>query len=193
MSADPEKQLCESWSIGRLRPWLQMIADRELPARLRGRLEASDVVQQTLIKAWQGESKFSGTTHEERLAWLRVVLKNTIRDQQRRLLSTQKRAGNREYLTTELAGHDESPPPVIGNDSTASQALIAREQTQQLTAMMDRLPEDQRLVIQLRHFKGMTHESIAKQQNKSPAAIRMLWVRGLKNLRKISLEQSDRD
>ncbi len=57
MTNDPEQRLCESWSIGRLRPWLQMVAERELPVRLRGRLDASDVVQQTLLKAWQGESQ----------------------------------------------------------------------------------------------------------------------------------------
>ena len=27
MTDDPEQRLCESWSIGRLRPWLQMVAD----------------------------------------------------------------------------------------------------------------------------------------------------------------------
>ena len=88
VTIDPEKRLCESWSIGRLRPWLQMLAERELSDRLRGRVDASDIVQQTLLKAWQGESQFKGETQEQRLAWLRTILKNTIRDQHRRLVGS---------------------------------------------------------------------------------------------------------
>jgi DNA-directed RNA polymerase specialized sigma24 family protein len=53
-----------------------MIADRELPERLRGRVDSSDIVQQTLLKAWQGESQFAGETHEQRMAcmlWVRAL------------------------------------------------------------------------------------------------------------------------
>ena len=189
MSADPEKQLCESWSIGRLRPWLQMVAERELPARLRGRLEASDVVQQALVKAWQGESDFAGSTHEERLAWLRTVLKNTIRDQQRRLLGTQKRGGNREYLATELAQDDDVGVEAVANDPTVSHALIAQEESKQLSQLLSLLPDGQRRVIQLRHVDGLSHDSTAQRLGKSSAAVRMMWVRALRNLRRLSLEQ----
>ena len=189
MSADPEKQLCESWSIGRLRPWLQMVAERELPARLRGRLEASDVVQQALVKAWQGESDFAGSTHEERLAWLRTVLKNTIRDQQRRLLGTQKRGGNREYLATELAQDDDVGVEAVANDPTVSHALIAQEESKQLSQLLSLLPDDQRRVMQLRHVDGLSHDSTAQRLGKSSAAVRMMWVRALRNLRRLSLEQ----
>ena len=189
MSADPEKQLCESWSIGRLRPWLQMVAERELPARLRGRLEASDVVQQALVKAWQGESDFAGSTHEERLAWLRTVLKNTIRDQQRRLLGTQKRGGNREYLATELAQDDDVGVEAVANDPTVSHALIAQEESKQLSQLLSLLPDDQRRVMQLRHVDGLSHDSTAQRLGKSSAAVRMMWVRALRNLRRLSLKQ----
>ena len=191
MSADPEKQLCESWSIGRLRPWLQMVAERELPARLRGRLEASDVVQQALVKAWQGESDFAGSTHEERLAWLRTVLKNTIRDQQRRLLGTQKRGGNREYLATELAQDDDVGVEAVANDPTVSHALIAQEESKQLSQLLSLLPDDQRRVMQLRHVDGLSHDSTAQRLGKSSAAVRMMWVRALRNLRRLSLEQRE--
>jgi len=102
MNSDPEQRLCESWSIGRLRPWLQMEAERELSDRLRGRVDASDIVQQTLLKAWQGESQFNGETHEERLAWLRTYLKNTIRDHHRRLFGSNKRGSGREQAATDL-------------------------------------------------------------------------------------------
>ena len=72
-SSDAEDSLRATWSIGPLRPWLKMLAERQLPNALRGRLDASDIVQQTLIDAWNGEAGFRGTTHGERMAWLRVI------------------------------------------------------------------------------------------------------------------------
>ena len=46
-----------------------------------------------------------------------------------------------------------------------------------------RLPDDQRRVVELRHFDGRTHAEIADELGRSTAAVRMLWVRALRNLR----------
>ena len=187
MNLDPEQQLCESWSIGRLRPWLQMIADRELPARLRGRIDPSDIVQQTLLKAWQGESDFQGSTHEQRLAWLRTILKNTIRDQNRRLLGSMKRGSGREQLATEMFTEDNPglSAYATARGPTASGEIAALEDALTLANAMERLPLEQRRVIELRHFENLSHAAIAKQLNKTEPAVRMLWVRALRSLQKV--------
>lgn len=184
MTNDPEQRLCESWSIGRLRPWLQMVAERELADRLRGRVDASDVVQQTLLKAWQGEAQFKGETHEERLAWLRTILKNTIRDHQRRLFGTNKRGLGREQLASDvfaqgdpgLSRHAKSSGP------TASVELEASEQWHALEQSLAQLSKEQRQVIELRHFEELPFAEIAKRAGKSEPAVRMLWVRALRSL-----------
>ena len=182
---DPEDLLCQSWSIGRLRPWLQIVAKRELPHRLRGRVEPSDIVQQTLLKAWQGEANFRGETHEQRLAWLRVIIKNTIRDRYRALLDTQCRGNG-----IEQAASDAFPPEASGLNNhpahetpTASGVLIAAEESLALAAALEKLPEEQRRVIHLRHFDNLNYAEIAKRLNKSESAVRMLWVRALRGLR----------
>lgn len=61
--------------------------------------------------------------------------------------------------------------------------MIAAEETLALAEALQRLPEDQRRVIELRHFEGKSHQQIAELLQRSPAAIRMLWVRALRNLR----------
>lgn len=187
MNLDPEQNLCESWSIGRLRPWLQMLADRELPARLRGRIDPSDIVQQTLLKAWEGESDFQGSTHEERLAWLRTILKNTIRDQHRRLLGSMKRGSGREQLATELFTEDNPGLNAFATAGgpTASGKVVAMEDALTLANAMEQLPLEQRRVIELRHFDNLSHTAIALQLNKTEPAVRMLWVRALRSLQKV--------
>ncbi len=184
MSNDPEQRLCESWSIGRLRPWLQMIADRELPDQLRGRVDASDIVQQTLLKAWQAESQFTGETHEQRLAWLRSIVKNTIRDHQRRLFGANKRGLGREQLASDvfaqgdpgLSQHAMSPGPTVSGELEFSEQRLALEQS------LAQLSQDQRQVIELRHFEELPFVEIAKRIGKSEPAVRMMWVRALRSL-----------
>lgn len=182
---DTEDLLCQSWSIGRLRPWLQIVANRELPARLRGRIDASDIVQQTLLKAWQGESNFKGETHQQRLAWLRVIVKNTIRDQYRCEIETQRRGAGAERAETDTFPA-ESPglnEHAINPATTVSGEMIAAEESLALAAALDKLPEEQKNVIQLRHFDALSYSEIAEQLGKSEPAVRMLWVRALRNLR----------
>ncbi len=62
-----EFQLSVSWSIGPLRPWLKMIAERELPVSFRGRVEASDIVQETLLDAWAAYEDFAARRKQN--AW----------------------------------------------------------------------------------------------------------------------------
>lgn len=184
MTKDPEQRLCESWSIGRLRPWLQMVADRELPDRLRGRVDASDIVQQTLLKAWQAESQFVGETDQQRLAWLRTIVKNTIRDHQRRLLGTDKRGAGRERAATDLFGNEGAglSQRAIEPAATVGGELMAAEQRVELDRVLASLPTDQRKVIELRHFEELSFAEIAKQLSRSEPAVRMLWVRALRSL-----------
>lgn len=188
MTKDPEQRLCESWSIGRLRPWLQMVAERELSDRLRGRVDASDIVQQTLLKAWQGESQYKGATQEQRLAWLRTILKNTIRDHHRRLIGSSRRGSGREQAATDLF----SPGDVglsqyaVMTGPTVSGDLVAAEDWQVLEQSMAQLSDDQRTVIELRHFKELSFADIARHMNKSDPAVRMLWVRALRSLQQVT-------
>lgn len=192
MQPDPEQELCKSWSIGRLRPWLQMIADRDLPAQLRGRVDPSDIVQQTLMKAWQGESDFAGSTHEQRLAWLRSIMKNTIRDQHRRLFGADKRGAGREQLATDvaMAGNNGLDFLAMARDPNASSEMAAAEDALALANAIEKLPLDQRRVIELRHFSNLSYAMIAEQLNKSEPAVRMLWVRALRNLQSVAASPS---
>jgi RNA polymerase sigma-70 factor, ECF subfamily len=181
--SDPEKELEKSWSIGRLRPWLTLLAERELPVVLRGRIDPSDIVQQTLLQAWRAERDFQGTTHAERLAWLRAILKNAVRQNQRQF-AAKKRGARRECNEADRVAESQNLADLaIEPAASPSGQLIAAEETLALAEALQRLPEDQRRVIELRHFEGMSHQQIAQLMQRSPAAIRMLWVRALRNLR----------
>ena len=157
--SDAEQSLRATWSIGPLRPWLKMLAERQLPPGLRGKLDASDVVQQTLIDAWQGQSGFRGTTHGERLAWLRVILTRVVMRADRDLLKTAKRGEGREK--TIQSAIDQASVRIeqlaIGNERNPVSAAVRAEQTLKLAAAMEQLPDDYRKVLELRHLEGLSH------------------------------------
>ncbi len=67
--ADPN-----GWPVEAYRDYLHLLARLRLDPRLRGKLDPSDVVQQTLVKAHQGREQFRGTSAGERGEWLRRPL-----------------------------------------------------------------------------------------------------------------------
>src|SRR5262249_58319869 len=60
------------------RGYLMMIARQELDRDLQAKGSASDLVQETFLEAQRDFDRFSGTTEEELLAWLRRLLLNNI-------------------------------------------------------------------------------------------------------------------
>jgi RNA polymerase sigma-70 factor (ECF subfamily) len=64
--------------LERCREYLRMLARLQLHPRLHGKLDASDVVQQTLLSAHANRGQFRGRTEAELLGWLRQILANHL-------------------------------------------------------------------------------------------------------------------
>ena len=60
------------------RDYLRLLARIELDPRLRARVDPSDIVQQTMLQAYQAREQFRGVVQEQRAAWLRQILARNL-------------------------------------------------------------------------------------------------------------------
>ncbi|MBI1830034.1 MAG: sigma-70 family RNA polymerase sigma factor [Planctomycetes bacterium] len=178
--------------IERFRSYLLLLAQMKLDRKLRGKLDPSDVVQQTLLEAHQAIESFRGDDTATQPAWLRQILArnlaNAVRDHTRG-----KRDVRRERtLKTDL---DDSASQLENwlahNQSSPSQKLERHERALQLAEALTKLPDAQREAILLRHFHDLSLAEIAAQLECTTAAVTGLLQRGLKNLRKSLAEWNE--
>src|SRR5262245_47307608 len=64
--------------LERCREYLRLLARLQIDPRLHGKLDASDVVQKTLLSAHENLKQFRGRTESEFLGWLRQILANHL-------------------------------------------------------------------------------------------------------------------
>ena len=171
--------------LGRFAPWLKLMARLQGESRFRAKFDPSDVVQQALLEAVRAVPQFRGTTEPEFTAWLRRILAHALAHEVRRYAGTQKRHVNREVsFDQELSQTSQRLGDRLAATGTSpSQQVARREQAVLLAAALDRVPEDYREVIILRHLEGLSHEAVARRMGRQPGAVRMLWVRALSRLR----------
>jgi hypothetical protein len=66
------------------RSYLMLLARLQLAPDLQGKLDPSDHIQQTLLKARENRNSFRGSSEPERAAWLRTIMANTLVDTARK-------------------------------------------------------------------------------------------------------------
>ena len=194
---DPEKLLLEARggdreSLGTLlepyRTYLRLIAGAQIDYRLRARVNASDVVQETFLQASKHFKDFRGGSEQEWLCWLRTILRRCLLRMVQKQVLTRKRAMGREVP---IRQENPSSPVAFG---VTDASLVSRGSSpssnaakQELAAVMaerlSRLPASYRDVLVLRNLEGLPFAEVARLMGRTPGAVRVLWLRALERLR----------
>jgi RNA polymerase sigma-70 factor (ECF subfamily) len=171
--------------LERFRNYLTLLARLEIDRRLQGKVDPSDVVQQTFLEAFRDFARFHGNSEAELAAWLRQVLAHNLANVVRHYRGTQRRDVRLErQLQAEL---DETSqvwdPGLVAKYSSPSHEAARREQMVLVADALAQLPPDHRDVLILRHLEGLTFPEVADRMGRTLTAVNKLWVRALGRLR----------
>jgi len=170
--------------IEQFRPYLLLIANEDLGADMRGKVGASDVVQDAMLSAQRTIEHFRGQSPQELRGWLRRIVINDVLETQRKYKGTEKRQLNREIAIHGTDSVNISPDPAC-NEMTPSAWMLAQEEAERLRQAMRQLPDEYQQVLELRNWQDMAFADIGSRMNRSPEAARKLWSRAVVQLQQI--------
>lgn len=196
MAEDPEGLLRQAKAgdeatLGRLlelyRRYLSLLARVQIGRRLQGKVDASDIVQETFLEAHRSFPRFRGGTEAEFIGWLRQILAMNLADLLRRYFATQ---GRDVRLEREIQDALDQSSVLLDRGlasphSSPSQQAVRREQGVLLADALDKLPPDYREVLVLRHLEGLSFPEVAGRMGRSQDSVEKLWMRGLAKLKQV--------
>jgi RNA polymerase sigma-70 factor, ECF subfamily len=169
------------------RDYLHLLARLHLDPRLQGKVDASDVVQQTLVKAHQAREQFRGQTAAEQAGWLRRILVNTLVDAARKFGREIDREQPLEQNVQTSSARLEAW--LAAEQSSPSQAAQRQEQLLRVARALAELPGDQRQAVELHHLREQSVAQIAQALGRTEASVAGLLRRGLARLRELLQER----
>jgi RNA polymerase sigma-70 factor (ECF subfamily) len=188
---DPRPDMA-SLAPERFRGYLRLLAGLQVGGRLRAKLDPSDLVQQTLLKAHKGRDQFRGASAAEMSAWLREILARTLADAARGL-GRGKRDISRER-SLELALEESSARLeawLAASGLAPSEHAERNEQLLRLADALTELPEPQRQAVLLRYYESRPLEEIGERLGRTRAGVASLLRRGLDRLRQLLKGESE--
>ncbi|MCP4656209.1 MAG: sigma-70 family RNA polymerase sigma factor [bacterium] len=157
---------------GKLLALIRLRMDR----RLRARIESRDILQLTLVKAFERIAEFRSSETASFMAWLARIAENEIRDQAA-FHRRRRRDADRELPLDEAAALGDAG--LVARVRSATSRLILDDELRRLERALEALDEHYREVILLRRFEELSFTEIGRRLGKSPDAARMLFSRAM--------------
>ena len=150
-----------------------------LAYKLTGNREmANDVAQESFIRAWKAIEKFRGDSTFS--TWIYRITVNTA-------WTLRKKAKKHNTLNIE----DTYEPIVIDEKKDPELVAINSDLSSVLVSALDKIPVDQRIIVELKNIEGRSHKEIAEILGISVTAAKVRLHRAHQKLRQI-LEEVER-
>jgi RNA polymerase sigma-70 factor (ECF subfamily) len=194
----------EAEALGELcalyRNYLRMVVRAGLGPRLRERVELSDVVQEALVEVVRQFPQFTGQNEAALVGWLRRLVGQKLADLGRYHSRAKRSSGGHDlaldapYEPADAGGGKGGGlegraggrllDMLALSQTSPSEAASRRELIVLLADALAALPESEAEVLWLYHADGLSFESIGDRLGVSRKAVRGVWARGLKSLKR---------
>jgi len=167
---------------------VRMVAFR-LDPRLRGRIDAADVVQEAFVAASTKREAFVREPGVPLFLWLRGVVINKLLEVHRHHLGAQVRDAKREQPLDVPQMRDDTASALwahlTGHLTSPSVAAVRREVGTRLAEALDSMKATDREVLALRHFEQLTSAETAHVLGIQERAAAKRYLRALERLKAI--------
>jgi len=182
-----ETALAQLFSFYHDRLW--RIVNFRLDRRLRGRVDAGDIMQEAYLAAARRIDKFLYDNPRSLFIWLRMIVTQTLVDVHRRHLGAQKRDASRDIsvnsgwsvasTSNSLSFH------LLGHLTSPSQAVVRAELSEQIDQALSAMSDTDREVLALRHFEELTNIETAQVLEMSEQAASIRYIRAIGRLKRV--------
>lgn len=156
--------------LERMRPRLVLWCASHMSADLRAHLEPDDAAQEILVAVHKDFRTYRGPASTPFFKWFFVIADHKLKD-----LVDFFGAKKRQKIEPVMSFTQTSP----------SQAVVRQEEIARMNLAIAQLPEDHRLVLRLYKLEGRDVEEVAQIMNRTANAVRILYCRALKELRRV--------
>lgn len=139
--------------------------------------EASEVTQQTFIKAWQAIRTLKDPARFR--AWLYIIAGNSCRAHSRKAGRHPTESMSDGYLA------ETEPWQKVAVGDNPERSMACKEWGELLRKALMLIPDEQRLVIIMKEYEGLTFGEIADVLSESENTVKSRMYYGLKALRKV--------
>jgi RNA polymerase sigma-70 factor (ECF subfamily) len=172
--------------LERYRSYLRLLARMQLDQPLQSKLDASDLVQETMVRAVGKLEQFRGESEAEFAAWLRTILANTLKEKAREFATDKRDLQRERSLEARLEESSRRLEVFLAVDkSSPAQQASRQEELMRLANALEQLPADQRRAVELKYLLDYKAAEVAREMGRSEKAVGGLIARGLENLRKL--------
>lgn len=174
---------------------VRRLIELRLDRKVQRRVDVSDVVQDVMIEASGRLEKYLSDPSMAFHLWLRQIAWDRIIDTYRRHRVSAKRNMDREQPMAAPAGPDQSTMELAiqlcDPGLTPAAAATQREIAAQVEEAIEKMNDQDREIIVMRHYEHLSNLEIAEVLGLNPPAASMRYLRALRRLREMLQEEDD--
>jgi RNA polymerase sigma-70 factor (ECF subfamily) len=168
---------------------LRRMVELRLDPRLQGRVDASDVLQESYLYASERLGDYLQQTELPFFLWLRSIVGTRLSKIHRHHLGTQMRDARRDVSIYRGALPEASSvalaSKLLGRECRPSEAAVRVELQMRVQEALDRMHPLDREALSLRHFEQLSGAEAARIMGISEAAAGKRYLRALVRLKEI--------